>query len=180
MAEISNTPLPGLKLIQPRVFNDPRGYFLEIYRSDQLARNGINDVFVQDNEAGSGRGVLRGLHYQIAPHGQSKLVRVTRGSVFDVAVDIRKESSTYGMWYGTILSAENKCQLFIPADFAHGYLVLEDDTIFNYKCGHIYTPDAEGGIQYDDPTINIKWPKLDIPYTISDKDLHLPPFGKHL
>ena len=125
MAEISDTPLAGLKLIRPRVFKDTRGYFLEAYRTDQLAEGGIRDVFVQDNEAGSSRGVLRGLHYQVAPHLQSKLVRVSRGSVFDVAVDIRKDSQTYGMWYGATLSAENKIQLYIPPDFAHGYLVLE-------------------------------------------------------
>lgn len=146
MAEITDTPLKGLKLIQPRVFKDDRGYFLEAYRSDQLSEGGIHENFVQDNEAGSSRGVLRGLHYQIAPHGQSKLVRVSQGSVFDVAVDLRKESPTYGKWYGVILSAENKLQLYIPAEFAHGYLVLEDNTVFNYKCGHIYSPQAEGGI----------------------------------
>lgn len=180
MAEISDTPLSGVKLIKPRVFKDTRGYFLEAYRSDQLAKGNIHDVFVQDNEACSSRGVLRGLHYQIAPHGQSKLVRVSRGSVFDVAVDIRKESATYGKWYGTILSAENKHQLYIPAEFAHGYLVLEDNTIFNYKCGNVYAPNAEGGIKYDDPTINIDWPELDIPYVISEKDTHLLPFDQHI
>ncbi len=180
MAEISETPLAGLKLIQPRVFHDPRGYFLEAYRADQLTEGGIQDFFVQDNEAGSSRGVLRGLHYQVAPHGQSKLVRVSRGSVFDVAVDIRKDSPTYGQWFGAILSAKNNLQMYIPAEFAHGYLVLEDNTIFNYKCGHVYAPLAEGGIMYDDPTINIKWPELDIPYIISDKDRDLKPFGQHL
>jgi len=179
MAEVSNTPLEGLKLIQPRAFSDARGYFLEVYRTDQLSAYGIDDVFVQDNEAGSNRGVLRGLHYQVAPHGQAKLVRVSSGSVFDVAVDIREGSSTYGEWYGAIISAENKHQLYIPPHFAHGYLVLEDNTIFNYKCGHVYTPLAEGGIRYDDPTLDIKWPKLDMPYSISEKDLHQPLLGQH-
>ena len=135
---------------------------------------------MQDNEAGSSRGVLRGLHYQVAPHLQSKLVRVSRGSVFDVAVDIRKGSQTYGMWYGATLSAENKIQLYIPPGFAHGYLVLEDNTVFNYKCGHVYAPHAEGGIKYDDLAINVDWPELDIPYIISDKDRELPPFGQHI
>jgi len=180
MAEITDTPLKGLKLIQPRVFKDDRGYFLEAYRSDQLSEGGIHENFVQDNEAGSSRGVLRGLHYQIAPHGQSKLVRVSQGSVFDVAVDLRKESPTYGKWYGVILSAENKLQLYIPAEFAHGYLVLEDNTVFNYKCGHIYSPQAEGGIKYNDMQINIDWPEIDIPYIISDKDKALPAFGQHI
>jgi dTDP-4-dehydrorhamnose 3,5-epimerase len=107
-------------------------------------------------------------------------VRVSRGSVFDVAVDIRKHSTTYGQWYGVILSEKNKQQLYIPAEFAHGYLVLEDNTIFNYKCGHVYAPQSEGGIQYNDTTINIEWPKLDTPFIISDKDLDLPPLGEHL
>jgi dTDP-4-dehydrorhamnose 3,5-epimerase len=180
MVQVTDTPLAGLRLIQPRVFEDARGYFLEAYRSDQLSECGIQDIFIQDNESGSNRGVLRGLHYQIAPFGQCKLVRVSRGSVYDVAVDLRKESPTYGQWYGAVLSAKNKHQLYIPAEFAHGYLVLEDNTIFNYKCGHVYTPLAEGGIQYNDPTINIAWPELDIEYVVSEKDLDLPPFGKHL
>ncbi len=180
MIEVSETPLAGLKLITPRVFSDSRGYFLEVYRSDRFAEIGITDIFMQDNEAGSSRGVLRGLHYQNAPHGQSKLVRVSQGSVFDIAVDLRKDSSTYGQWYGAVLSAENKFQLYIPPEFAHGYLALEDNTVFNYKCSQIYAPLSEGGIRYDDPTVDIQWPELDIDYIISEKDIELPSFGRHL
>jgi len=180
MIEVSETPLPGLKLITPSVFSDSRGYFLEVYRSDRFSEIGITDIFMQDNEAGSSRGVLRGLHYQNAPHGQSKLVRVSQGSVFDIAVDLRKDSSTYGQWYGAVLSAENKFQLYIPPEFAHGYLALEDNTVFNYKCSQIYAPLSEGGIRYDDPTVDIQWPELDIDYIISEKDIELPSFGRHL
>ena len=179
MIEVKDTPIAGLKVIVPRVFRDDRGQFIQTYHRDIYKSAGITDDFVQDNQAISRRGVLRGLHYQVGPYAQSKLVRITRGSVFDVAVDIRPGSSTYGEWYGMELSGENNLQLYIPSGFAHGYIALEDDTCFCYKCGALYAPEYEGGIRYDDPHIGIDWPELDTPFIVSDRDLGLAKFGNH-
>lgn len=149
--------IEGLKVITPTVFGDARGYFCETYHYEDYKAAGISDIFVQDNQSASGHGVLRGLHFQIE-HPQAKLVRVIRGEVFDVAVDIREGSPTYGQWYGVRLSEENKKQLYVPKNFAHGYLVLSDYAEFCYKCTDFYHPGDEGGILYNDPAIGVQWP----------------------
>ncbi|MBQ8945618.1 MAG: dTDP-4-dehydrorhamnose 3,5-epimerase [Lachnospiraceae bacterium] len=149
--------IDGLKVITPQVFGDSRGYFVETYHKQAYAEAGIDAEFVQDNQSASRYGVLRGLHFQIN-HPQAKLVRVVSGEVFDVAVDMRKGSPTYGQWYGVILSADNKKQFFIPEDFAHGFLVLSDYAEFFYKVTDFYHPDDEGGIIYNDPDIGVEWP----------------------
>lgn len=149
--------IDGLKVITPQVFGDSRGYFVETYHKQAYAEAGIDAEFVQDNQSASRYGVLRGLHFQIK-HPQAKLVRVVSGEVFDVAVDMRKGSPTYGQWYGVILSADNKKQFFIPEDFAHGFLVLSDYAEFFYKVTDFYHPDDEGGIIYNDPDIGVEWP----------------------
>ena len=163
------TKLPGVVLIQPKVFGDNRGYFMETYKKEDFAEAGIDREFVQDNESSSTKGVLRGLHFQ-KEHTQGKLVRVTHGEVFDVAVDVRPGSATYGQWVGDILSAERKNMLYVPEGFAHGYLVLSDSAEFVYKCTDVYDPSSEGGIPWNDPDINVEWPKLDVPYKTSEKD----------
>jgi dTDP-4-dehydrorhamnose 3,5-epimerase len=154
---IETCHIEGLKIITPKVFGDSRGYFMETYNANDFAEAGIECVFVQDNQSASGKGVLRGLHFQIR-HPQDKLVRVLKGEVFDVAVDIRPGSATYGQWHGVILTAENKKQFFVPQGFAHGFLVLSDYAEFAYKCSDFYYPDDEGGIIYNDLQIGIEWP----------------------
>lgn len=149
--------IEGLKIISPAVFGDARGYFMETYNYNDFKEAGIQEVFVQDNQSASKRGVLRGLHFQIQ-HPQAKLVRVIRGEVFDVAVDLRKDSPTYGQWHGEILSEENKKQFFVPKNFTHGFLVLSEYAEFCYKCTDFYHPGDEGGIIYNDPAIGIQWP----------------------
>ncbi|MEP6647897.1 MAG: dTDP-4-dehydrorhamnose 3,5-epimerase [Saprospiraceae bacterium] len=168
----STTEIDGLVVIEPNVYADERGYFFEFYHATryQLPHS---HVFVQDNEAKSDKGVLRGLHFQTDIHAQGKLVRVVTGAVYDVAVDVRLESSTYGKWFGIFLTGENKKQFWIPRGFAHGYLVLEDDTIFSYKCDNYYHKFAEKGIRYDDPDLTISWPLVDKQYIVSEKDLAL-------
>jgi dTDP-4-dehydrorhamnose 3,5-epimerase len=177
--KITETQIAGLLIIQPRVFEDERGYFFESYNRQQLMDAGIGDAFVQDNEAQSDPGTIRGLHYQISPFAQSKLVRVIVGSVYDVAVDIRPGSDTYGKWFGIELSAQNKKQLYIPRGFAHGYVALEPGTIFAYKCDNRYSRDHEGGIRFDDPTLGIHWPLDGTRAVISEKDQNLLYFGAH-
>ena len=169
---IIETEIQGLVIIEPDVFNDSRGYFLETYVSTKYK---LPDAaaFVQDNEAKSDMGVLRGLHFQKGDAAQGKLVRVVTGAVYDVAVDIRPGSETFGVPFGVLLTGENKKQLWIPRGFAHGYLVLENDTIFSYKCDNYYNKTAEGGIRYDDPDLSISWPTLSVPYLVSEKDLAL-------
>jgi dTDP-4-dehydrorhamnose 3,5-epimerase len=171
--------LPNLLLIQPKVFEDHRGHFFESYRQDALENHGVNLSFVQDNQSLSNKGILRGLHYQEAPYDQGKLVRVITGSVLDVAVDIRKNSPTYGEHVARILSAENKDMMYIPPGFAHGFVTLQDQTIFLYKCTNYYHPQSEGGIKWDSKTLNIDWKLaefgIDHP-TLSAKDLLLPEF----
>src|SRR6187431_74381 len=167
---ITKTEIEGLLIIEPSVFADDRGYFFETYHNLRYELPGAMP-FVQDNEAKSNKGVLRGLHFQTGDHAQGKLVRVVKGSVYDVAVDLRSRSETYGMSFGTVLSGDNKKQLWVPRGFAHGYLVLEDESIFSYKCDNYYNKQAEGGIRYDDPDVAISWPALDVPFLISEKDL---------
>ena len=151
--------IEGLKVIEPAVFGDARGYFMETYNYNDFKEAGIDCQFVQDNQSASKKGVLRGLHFQIN-HPQDKLVRVVSGEVFDVAVDLREGSETFGKWFGIVLTAENKKQFYIPEGFAHGFLVLSDIAEFCYKCTDFYHPGDEGGLAWNDPKIGIKWPKL--------------------
>ena len=161
--------IEGLKVIEPAVFGDARGYFMETYNYNDFKEAGIDCQFVQDNQSASKKGVLRGLHFQ-KEFPQGKLVRVVKGSVFDVAVDLRSDSKTYGKWFGVELSADNFKQFYIPKGFAHGFLVLSEQAEFCYKCTDFYHPDDEGGIAWNDPTINVAWPELDVPYRMSEKD----------
>ncbi len=168
------TPLPiaGLILIEPRLFTDDRGFFFESYRRDLFVKNGISDSFVQDNESRSSLGALRGLHYQIEPFAQAKLVRVLKGKVFDVAVDIRPGSKTFGKNFSIILDGVKKQTLYVPAGFAHGFCVLEEGTEFFYKVSNFYSPGHERGILWNDPDLAIDWPKMD--YILSEKDRKYP------
>lgn len=168
--EIVNTPIRDLFIIKNKVFADSRGFFLESYNKLRLADSGINIDFCQDNLSQSTYGVVRGLHYQLNPHSQSKLVSVIVGKVFDVAVDIRKGSPTFGQWYGVELSEENKWQFLIPQGFAHGFSVLSDTAVFSYKCDNFYDPKLEGGILYNDPKLNIDWQIPADKAIVSDKD----------
>ena len=171
---VETTPIEGLFVITPTVFGDERGYFMETYNIADFKEAGIDCEFVQDNQSASKKGVLRGLHFQIE-HSQAKLVRVFHGEVFDVAVDMRKGSKTYGKWFGVRLSEENKKMLFIPKNFAHGFLVLSDFAEFTYKCTDLYHPGDEGGIIYNDPDIGIDWPIPDgMELILSDKDKKWP------
>ena len=165
------TALPGVLIIEPQVFADRRGFFLESYNLARYAEHGIDVAFVQDNHSRSTRGTLRGLHYQ-APPGQAKLVRVTAGEVFDVAVDIRWGSPTYGHWVGVTLSAENHRQLYIPTGFAHGFCVVSESADFLYKVTSYYDPTAERGVAWDDPALGIEWPVEDP--ILSDRDRQHP------
>ena len=170
------TGLPGVLVIEPTVFGDARGYFMETFQKEEFAAAGITDEFVQDNQSKSSRGVLRGLHFQ-KEHTQGKRVRVTKGEVFDVAVDCRPNSATFGKWVGVTLSAENKKQFYVPKGFAHGFLVLSDEAEFCYKCTDYYDPTAEGGIPYNDPTVNVEWPDCGCEYLLSEKDKKHEPFA---
>ena len=171
----TDTPIDGVKIIDVARFGDDRGYFMETYKRPDFVAGGIDAVFVQDNQSASTQGVLRGLHFQVE-HPQAKLVRVIRGEVFDVAVDLRTQSPTYGKWQGVTLSAENHRQFFIPRGFAHGFLVLSDAAEFCYKCDEIYHPEDESGLLWNDPDIGIQWPKLDGDPLLSDKDRANPSF----
>ena len=170
------TGLPGVLVIEPTVFGDARGYFMETFQKEEFAAAGITDEFVQDNQSKSSRGVLRGLHFQ-KEHTQGKLVRVTKGEVFDVAVDCRPNSATFGKWVGVTLSEENKKQFYVPKGFAHGFLVLSDEAEFCYKCTDYYDPTAAGGIPYNDPTVNVEWPDCGCEYLLSEKDKKHEPFA---
>ena len=156
---VETCEIEGLKIITPTVFGDARGYFMETYHQRDMQEAGLNMVFVQDNQSMSTKGVLRGLHFQ-KQFPQGKLVRVIRGRVFDVAVDLRSDSRTYGKWFGVVLSAENKKQFLIPKGFAHGFLVLTDTAEFCYKCDDFYHPNDEGGLAWNDPQIGIQWPEV--------------------
>lgn len=161
--------IEGLKVITPQIFGDERGYFMETYNYNDFKEAGIDVEFVQDNQSSSIKGVLRGLHFQIH-YPQDKLVRVVKGTVFDVAVDLRKNSPTYGQCYGVILSAENKKQFFIPKNFAHGFVVLSDEAEFAYKCSDFYHPNDEGGLAWNDPEIGVEWP---LPEGMTEENLIL-------
>lgn len=172
---IIKTEIEGIYIIDPQVFGDKRGYFFESFNAERfLAQTGIDVTFVQDNESRSKRGVLRGLHFQMDPYAQAKLVRVVSGRVLDVAVDIRPESPTFGKYVATELSGDNHRQMFIPKGFAHGYVVLEDNTVFQYKCDEFYHPESEGGIAWNDPQIGIEWPLSESELILSDKDRNRP------
>lgn len=168
--KVTRCEIEGLCVIEPTVFKDERGYFVETYNYNDFAAEGLSMKFVQDNQSMSVKGVLRGLHYQ-KQFPQGKLVRAIRGSVFDVAVDLRADSKTFGKWFGVELSAENKKQFYIPEGFAHGFLVLSDEAEFAYKCTDFYHPGDEGGLAYNDPEIGIEWPMEEgLELIISEKD----------
>ena len=169
--EIVTTAIEGVVLLKPRIFGDERGYFFESYSQREFEKQVCRTVFVQDNESKSCYGVVRGLHFQKPPYAQSKLVRVVKGRVLDVAVDLRKGSETFGKHVAVELSAENKKQFFIPRGFAHGFAVLSEEAIFQYKCDHYYAPGYEGGIRYDDPVLRIDWKIPREKMVLSEKDL---------
>lgn len=177
--ELISTTIPDVLLLRPHCFHDERGYFMESFNEETFRRvTGLSTRFVQDNEAYSRRGVVRGLHYQLAPHAQAKLVRVVSGRVLDVAVDIRKSSPTFGRYVAVELSAENGLQLYIPEGFAHGYAVLSDEAVFQYKCSDYYHPEAEAGIAFDDPQLAIAWPIPQEEMVLSEKDRCHPSFAE--
>ena len=177
--EIIETHLKDLLVFAPTVFEDKRGYFFESYNASKFPKTPKYE-WVQDNESRSTRGVLRGLHYQIGNAAQAKLVRAITGEIYDVAVDIRPDSITYGQWHGELLSADNKRQMLVPRGFAHGFLVLSETAIFAYKCDNYYSKESEGGIIYNDKTIGIKWPHILEGINLSEKDKNQPNFGNHL
>ncbi|MEO0587648.1 MAG: dTDP-4-dehydrorhamnose 3,5-epimerase [Planctomycetota bacterium] len=173
--QVTPLDIPDVKLITPKRFGDHRGFFMETFSAPRLAEAGVTRDWVQDNHSLSEHpGVLRGLHYQAPPHAQAKLVRVVSGIVWDVAVDLRKGSPTYGRWVAAELSAENDQQMFVPEGFAHGFVTLEPGTAFLYKVSDVYAPQAEGGVAWDDPTLNLPWPLDGIEPRLSEKDTKLP------
>ena len=175
---IKETNIEGLMLITPRVFTDDRGYFFESFNASNAEV--LNRPWVQDNESKSSKNVLRGLHYQVGAFAQAKLVRAITGAIFDVAVDIRLDSPTYGEWYGATLDDTNKQQLLIPRGCAHGFLVLSEVAIFSYKCDNYYSKEHEGGINFADAKLDIKWPLISSDFKLSEKDKTQPTFGNHL
>ena len=170
--EIIPTEIPEVLEIKSPVYTDDRGYFTESHNAKTWAKQGFTETFVQDNLSLSAKGTLRGMHYQIAPHGMGKLVRAVRGSVFDAAVDLRRESATFGKWVGRTLSAENNVALWVPVGFAHGFLALEDQSLVYYKCTGVYTPAAERSLVYSDEAVGIKWPFE--PTLVTPKDADAP------
>jgi dTDP-4-dehydrorhamnose 3,5-epimerase len=174
--KITKTSIKDLLIIEPQIFEDRRGYFFESYSQLKFNKEGIDIHFVQDNESKSNYGIVRGLHYQLEPKAQTKLVRVISGKIYDVAVDIRKGSSTYGKWFGIELSDENKKQLLIPKGFAHGFSVLSGNATVLYKCDEFYAPEYDSGIIYNDPDLKIDWQIPDDKIVISEKDSRLPAF----
>lgn len=172
--EIINTKIPDLLIVKPAVFEDKRGYFFESYNKEKFLSQGVDQNFVQDNESKSMKGVLRGLHFQAPPFAQGKLVRVMKGAVLDVAVDIRKNSPTYGQWASIELTESNKMMYWVPPGFAHGFVTLEDNTVFFYKCTNMYNKASEGSIRWNDPDLNIDW-GISNPI-LSDKDQTSPLF----
>lgn len=175
MLEVIREPIPGLLVIKPKIFRDERGFFLETWQRNKYKEIGIKSDFVQDNWSRSTKGILRGLHFQ-KQNPQGKLVSVRTGVVFDVAVDIRKDSPSFGKWHSEILSDDNHLQMYIPPGFAHGFCVISEIADFEYKCTDYYRQEDESGIVWDDKNLNINWPKLD--FIVSDKDLKLPNFNK--
>ncbi len=176
--KISKTPIPGLLVIEPDVISDSRGYFFESWQQDRYGSAGIETNFIQDNESQSAQGVVRGLHYQLEPWGQAKLVRVVEGRVYDVAVDLRTGSPTFGKWFGIELDSVAKKQLFIPGGFAHGFSVLSTTAVFSYKCDNKYNREAERSINMNDPFLSINWKLGEIVPIVSDKDKNAPPFSE--
>jgi len=176
--KILSTDFPGLIIIEPKVFGDARGYFFESYNAKIMSEAGIETVFRQDNQSFSKYGVIRGLHFQLNPYSQTKLIRVIEGVIYDVALDLRKGSPTFGKWYGLELSDENKRQLYIPQGFAHGFSVLSEQATILYKCDHFYHPPSESGILYNDPALDIDWKVDASKATVSDKDMILPTFDQ--
>ncbi len=175
--EFKDTYLKGLVIIQPRIFADERGFFLETYKKSEFAAAGISGDFNQDNHSFSSKGVIRGIHFQTEPHAQGKLVRVITGAVWDVAVDLRQESSSYGKWFGIELNEENRTMMYIPPGFGHGFLTLKDNTHFLYKCSAEYEPVSDGGVRWDDPELAIDWPlEPGQNPLVSEKDEKLPYF----
>ncbi len=172
--EILRTEIEGLLVIKPQIFGDHRGYFFESFRQDKFVENGVDLDFVQDNQSKSKKDILRGLHFQRSPHAQGKLVQVIKGAVLDVAVDIRKNSKTYGKHFKLEMTEENKLMFWIPPGFAHGFLTLHDDTIFAYKCTNYYNVESEGCVRWDSPDLNIDW-GITNP-VLSEKDLNAPLF----
>ena len=168
--------IPGLLVVEPKVFEDSRGYFFESFNQKLFSDHGINCQFVQDNQSKSSYAVIRGLHFQESPHTQTKLVRVLNGSILDVAVDIRKGSPTYGQHFSIELTADNKKQLWVPAGFAHGFSVLSETAVVLYKCDQFYNKSSEGGVRFDDPDLNIDWKIPTDKAVISEKDQQLPSF----
>ncbi len=172
--QVIKTPLEGVLVIEPKVFKDSRGFFVETYNEERYMQAGITARFVQDNMSASTYGVVRGLHFQRPPYTQAKLVSCIEGEVLDVAVDLRKDSPTYGQWYSVVLSAENHRQFFIPRGFAHGFSVLSPTAIFAYKCDNLYHPEADGGLMLNDPILNIDWRVPKDQMILSDKDKNHP------
>ncbi len=178
--EIISTPLSGCLIVQPRIFNDSRGYFFESFNEQKFNElSGMQVHFVQDNQSFSSYGVLRGLHFQKGSHAQAKLVRVTAGEVLDVALDLRKDSPTFGKYHSLVLSAQNKLQLFIPRGYAHGFVVLSPQAEFFYKCDNYYNKESEGGILYNDPDLHIDWQVPPDAIQVSDKDKENPTFSQY-
>lgn len=178
--KVLTTPFEGLLVIEPAVHGDDRGYFFESFQAERYAQSGIETLFVQDNESLSGYGVVRGLHFQLAPFAQSKLVRAVVGSVYDVALDLRSGSPTFGRWYGLELSAENKLQMFIPRGFAHGFAVTSERAIFSYKCDEVYRKESERAILFSDSVLGIDWKIPSDKIIVSPKDMEAPPFDPNL
>ncbi len=174
--KIESTPIPGLLLLEPAVYGDARGFFMETWRESFFTEHGICHHFVQDNHSRSLRGTLRGLHYQLE-YPQGKLVRVVRGEVFDVAVDLRHQSATFGQWFGAPLSEDNRRQLWIPPGFAHGFYVLSESADLCYKCTEYYHPEDDHSLLWDDPEIGIEWPLLDPSPILSERDRNAPPLA---
>lgn len=173
---VLDTPIEGLKIIEPRVFGDDRGYFMETWNQNTFRDHGIDENFVQDNESQSVQGTLRGLHFQ-KDQPQGKLVRAVRGEVFDVAVDLRLDSPTYGQWFGLILSEENKRQFWIPKGFGHGYYTISDVAVFSYKCNDFYAPNDQWSLHWQDPDVGIEWPLVEgCEVLLSEKDAVCPSF----
>ncbi|MCU0328468.1 MAG: dTDP-4-dehydrorhamnose 3,5-epimerase [Chitinophagales bacterium] len=177
MLQIEETGFEGLKIITPKVFKDERGYFFESYNANRFDAHGITYDFVQDNQSYSTYGVLRGMHFQMGTHAQTKLVRCTRGEVYDVVVDLRKNQPTYGKWFGINLNEENQKQLLIPRGFAHGFLVLSPTAYFMYKCDNFYNKDSESGLCFNDIGIQIEWPIDEKDLIINEKDLQYTSFN---
>jgi len=176
---VHETKIEGLLILEPQVFEDKRGYFFESFNNQKMPDSMNNTLWVQDNESKSRRGVLRGMHYQQGKHAQAKLVRAVVGEIYDFAVDLRVGSNTYGQSVGVLLNDQNKRQFYVPRGFAHGFVVLSDMAIFSYKCDNYYNKASEGGIRYDDPTLNLNWPINIDEVVVSDKDAELPYFGQH-